>query len=468
MIDAAEWCCPKPDMTFGFQKVLKHYYLQGLHQVVVNADIYINGDVWRKLTPGQQKAIEVSANASLMKTVAYRINENGKALKELIEKHGVILHDTPPEYFKEYGAAAMKNFETNAPQNPFFKKVWDSQKAFADLAIPFWAERAEVQCGAHRWRTRTSSRRKRSSRERCATSRGRERGLPPGAAAHRRTRPPGAHAPGRACARLASARGFATRTIDDAASTELIDEMIAARRADPGAGLPDDMPPWMSRTIIAIDTFSLWVGRAVSWISIPLMFAMVYEVVARYAFTAPTVWAYDMSRMLYGAMFVLGAGYALSKGVHIRSDFLYRKWAIRTQGRVDTALYLVFYFPAMLIFLWVATQWGWASVVRGERGIDTAWMPLLGPVEGLPADRHRVPAASRGSRSCSRACTPLAPGGGRNEPGDDRLLHDRGDARRHLHRLPDLVHADLPGDRLRLLGLGEQMFYLLTCSSAVR
>ena len=114
VIDAAEWCCPKPDMTFGFHKVLKHYYLEGLHQVVVNADLYINGDVWRKLTPLQQKAIEVSANASLMKTVAYRIHENGIALKELTEKHGVILHDTPPEYFKEYGAAALKNFEKNA------------------------------------------------------------------------------------------------------------------------------------------------------------------------------------------------------------------------------------------------------------------------------------------------------------------------------------------------------------------
>ena len=41
-IDAAEWCCPKPDSVFGFQKVLKHYYLQGLHQVVVNADMYVN------------------------------------------------------------------------------------------------------------------------------------------------------------------------------------------------------------------------------------------------------------------------------------------------------------------------------------------------------------------------------------------------------------------------------------------
>ena len=95
VIDAAEWCCPKPDMTFGFHKVLKHYYMEGLHQVVVNADLYINGDVWKSLSPGQQKAIEVAANASLMKTVAYRIHENGIALKELTEKHGVIHHDTP-------------------------------------------------------------------------------------------------------------------------------------------------------------------------------------------------------------------------------------------------------------------------------------------------------------------------------------------------------------------------------------
>lgn len=139
VLDAAEWCCPKPDLVYGFQKVLKHYYLEGLHQVVVNADLYINGDVWKSLSPGQQKAIEVASNASLMKTVAYRITENGKALKELTEKHGVILHDTPKEYFVEYGAAAMKNFQKNANENPFFKKVWDSQKAWADVSIPFWA-----------------------------------------------------------------------------------------------------------------------------------------------------------------------------------------------------------------------------------------------------------------------------------------------------------------------------------------
>lgn len=139
VIDAAEWCCPKPDLVFGFHKVLKHYYLQGLHQVVVNADLYINGDVWRSLSPTQQKAIEVAADASLMRSLGYRIYENGKALKILTEEHGVILHDTPADYFTEYMDAARATLEKNAAENAFFKKVWDSQRAFAEVAVPFWA-----------------------------------------------------------------------------------------------------------------------------------------------------------------------------------------------------------------------------------------------------------------------------------------------------------------------------------------
>ncbi len=138
-IDAAEWCCPKPDSVFGFQKVLKHYYLQGLHQVVVNADMYINGDVWNSLTRDQQIAMEVAADASLIRSLSYRIYENGKALKDLTENHGVILHDTPADYFPEYMNAARASLEKNAAENEFFAEVWNSQKEFAKIAVPFWA-----------------------------------------------------------------------------------------------------------------------------------------------------------------------------------------------------------------------------------------------------------------------------------------------------------------------------------------
>ena len=159
----------------------------------------------------------------------------------------------------------------------------------------------------------------------------------------------------------------------------MADESIATRRSDNVADLPDDLP--LKWVVIAVDTINLWVGRIIGWLIVPLIFAMSYEIFMRKFFIAPTVWAYDVSRMLYGAMFILGSAYGLSKGIHIRSDFLYRNWSIKTQGAVDTFLYVFFYLPAMLVFLWVAGDWAWESVVREERGMDSAWMPLLGPIK---------------------------------------------------------------------------------------
>jgi len=162
---------------------------------------------------------------------------------------------------------------------------------------------------------------------------------------------------------------------------DITDELIAERRGDPSGKLPEDMPVWMGKTITKIDRFSLWIGRIVCWLTIPLFGAMVFEVIARYAFIAPTMWAYDISRMFAGALFMLGSGYALSKGVHIRADFLYRNWPIRIQGSVDLFLYLFFYFPGLIIFLWMATDFAYLSWIRGERGMDTAWMPIMGPIK---------------------------------------------------------------------------------------
>lgn len=162
---------------------------------------------------------------------------------------------------------------------------------------------------------------------------------------------------------------------------EIADEMIAERRSAAPGELPDDMTPWMAKTITVLDTFSIWVGKVVCWFLVPLCLAMVYEVLARKLFVAPTMWAYDVSRMTYGAMFMLGAGYALLRGVHIRADFLYRNWSPRTQGRVDAALYILLYFPGMLVFLYMSAEFAWAALERGERSMDTAWMPYIGPIK---------------------------------------------------------------------------------------
>ena len=158
------------------------------------------------------------------------------------------------------------------------------------------------------------------------------------------------------------------------------DEMIAERRQGTGK-MPDDMPKWMSSTIINIDKLSKWIGNVVCWITVPLMFAMTYEVLARKLFLAPTMWAYDMSRFFYGALFMLGAGYALSKGVHIRADFLYRNFKVKTQGLIDFWLYLLFYFPGLLAFFYMTSIFVIESIQRGEKGMDTAWMPYMWPIK---------------------------------------------------------------------------------------
>jgi len=167
---------------------------------------------------------------------------------------------------------------------------------------------------------------------------------------------------------------------EETTKLDISDEMIAERRSESGK-MPDDMPRWMASTIINIDKFSKWTGNVVCWLTIPLMLAMVYEVLARKLFTSPTMWAYDMSRFLYGALFMLGAGYALSKGVHIRADFLYRNFKVKTQGIVDTSLYIIFYFPGLLFFLYMTTVFVGESIMRGERGMDTAWMPYMWPIK---------------------------------------------------------------------------------------
>ena len=74
----------------------------------------------------------------MSKAISYRIYENGKALKDLTENHGVQLHDTPADYFPAYMNVANKLLQKASDENEFFAEVWQSQKDFAAIAVPFW------------------------------------------------------------------------------------------------------------------------------------------------------------------------------------------------------------------------------------------------------------------------------------------------------------------------------------------
>jgi len=138
-------------------------------------------------------------------------------------------------------------------------------------------------------------------------------------------------------------------------------------------------PSAMLKAIALLDAISLWSGRIIAWLIIPMVLSLVYEVVARYIFDAPTEWAYDMTFMLYGSFFMIGSAYTLFKKGHIRTDSYYGGWSTRTQGWVDTICYLVFFFPPLIAFLVVGWDYFLRSYLQGERIVTSPWMPIVYP-----------------------------------------------------------------------------------------
>jgi TRAP-type mannitol/chloroaromatic compound transport system permease small subunit len=148
-----------------------------------------------------------------------------------------------------------------------------------------------------------------------------------------------------------------------------------------GVTYPPNVPAHVGRLLRVIDGISIWTGKAFAWLVIPLMGALVYEVISRYFFSAPTLWAFDITYMLYGAHFMLVAAYGLAKHDHIRTDFVYRLVPVRWQATLDAWLYLVFYIPALVVFLWVTTDFAIDSWIQGERSNLSPWLPPVYPLK---------------------------------------------------------------------------------------
>jgi TRAP-type mannitol/chloroaromatic compound transport system permease small subunit len=100
-------------------------------------------------------------------------------------------------------------------------------------------------------------------------------------------------------------------------------------------------------------------GHAFAWCIIILTLGTSYEVFMRYALNDPTSWAFDMSYIMYGALFFMAGAYTLSRGGHVRADFLYRRWRPRGQAAVELALYALFFFPGVLALVYAG--WGYGT-----------------------------------------------------------------------------------------------------------
>ena len=135
--------------------------------------------------------------------------------------------------------------------------------------------------------------------------------------------------------------------------------------------------------LLGIDRLSAFMGKTFAWCIVLLTGVVDYEVVMRYVFRAPTTWAYDVSYMLYGTLFMMAGAYALSRNGHVRGDFLYRNFKPVNQARLDLLLYVLFFFPA--IFAFMISGWDFAAIsfFQNERSMFSPTGPVVWPFKFL-------------------------------------------------------------------------------------
>jgi TRAP-type mannitol/chloroaromatic compound transport system substrate-binding protein len=136
VIECGEWVGPAEDMVIGFQTVWKHYYMPSMHEPATVLELLINGDVWKKLSPDLQQIIQAASWEATFRSQTIMNKRNAEALIELREKHGVKIERTPEDILKKTLEAWDQIAKEEEAKNPFFKKVYDSQRAYASKVVP--------------------------------------------------------------------------------------------------------------------------------------------------------------------------------------------------------------------------------------------------------------------------------------------------------------------------------------------
>jgi TRAP-type mannitol/chloroaromatic compound transport system permease small subunit len=137
----------------------------------------------------------------------------------------------------------------------------------------------------------------------------------------------------------------------------------------------------VDHVVRVIDTLNNYIGKAFAWLFLPLTYTLVHEVVATKVFSRPTVWAFDVSYMLYGTVFMMGAAYTLARDGHVRGDMLYRLWPPRVQATIDLSLYVLVYFPAMTAMLVAGWSYAYYSFSINERSLQSPFGPIIWPLK---------------------------------------------------------------------------------------
>ena len=135
----------------------------------------------------------------------------------------------------------------------------------------------------------------------------------------------------------------------------------------------------LDKILKGIDLINVKVGSFSKWLIVILTFILVYEVILRYVFNAPTIWAFDFSYMLGGSFFTLGMGYTLLKNAHVRIDIISSRLSRRAQAIIDIVISVLLFFPSFGLLLFHLIPYVYDSWATGEKSLESFWRPPIYP-----------------------------------------------------------------------------------------
>ena len=139
--------------------------------------------------------------------------------------------------------------------------------------------------------------------------------------------------------------------------------------------------PQLSSFVKNIDRFNERLGKIASFLILPMTGIVVFEVIARYLFNRPTIWAHESSELLFGAFSILGLAYTHRLRAHVNVDLIYNRFPLRARAIIALITSLFFFFFCGVV-LWKAGEFASLSLMRGEHS-QTPWSPPLYPVKCL-------------------------------------------------------------------------------------
>jgi TRAP-type mannitol/chloroaromatic compound transport system substrate-binding protein len=136
VIDCAEWVGGVEDLRLGLHGVFKYHYTPGMHENNSIGEVGLNLDVWKSLTPAQQEAVDSAVKDAFVSWLTRWQKQNADAIEELIKKHNVQIRRTPPDILLASLKAWDEVAAENSAKSPTFKKVYESQRAYAAKVVP--------------------------------------------------------------------------------------------------------------------------------------------------------------------------------------------------------------------------------------------------------------------------------------------------------------------------------------------